>query len=74
MNVAGIAVDMPGTVRTSKPQVGMGIGFQRASRENEQKLAMAIETLEHESSQPGGTREQVVTMAPSLVTARPRAV
>jgi hypothetical protein len=74
MNVAGIAVDMPGTVRTSKPQVGMGIGFQRASRENEEKLAMAVETLERESSQPGASQEQVVTMAPQLVIARSRAV
>jgi hypothetical protein len=74
MNVAGIAVDMPGTVRTSKPQVGMGIGFQRASRENEERLAMAVETLERESSQPGTSQEQVVTMAPQLVIVRSRAV
>jgi PilZ domain-containing protein len=74
MNVAGIAVDMPGTVRTSKPQVGMGIGFQRASRENEERLAMAVQTLERESLQPGTSQEQVVTMAPQLVIVRSRAV
>lgn len=74
MNVGGITVDMPGTVRTSNPQVGMGIGFQRSSRENEEKLAMAIENLQREASPTRGSREQVISIAAPLVIAHPRAV
>lgn len=59
MDIAGIAVEMSGTVRASDPLVGMGIGFQRSSHANEEKLGMAVESLRSQSVlKPGVPNEK----------------
>lgn len=50
MSVGGVSVEMSGIVRSSDPVAGMGIGFQRCSRENEDKLAIALQGLHGRST------------------------
>ncbi len=58
MDIAGIAVEMSGMVRASDPLVGMGIGFQRGSRANEEKLTMAVGSLQSQSAAKPGVADE----------------
>lgn len=69
MSVAGVTIDLPGTVRTSDAQVGMGIGFQRGTKENEAKLALAVESLERAAQLEAGRPAPVAGTLRPLVLA-----
>jgi len=69
ISIAGVMIDLPGTVRTSNPQVGMGIGFQRGTKENEAKLALALESLERAAQMEAARSASVTAMSRPLVMA-----
>jgi PilZ domain len=46
MNIEGITMEMPAKVKTTEPSLGMGICFEKPSRENSDKLAMALQYLQ----------------------------
>ncbi|HET7873379.1 MAG TPA: PilZ domain-containing protein [Terriglobales bacterium] len=73
LTVAGIMLDLTGTVRTSDAKAGMGIGFHKGSRENEERLTLAIGSLERESSQTRSAKE-VISVGGSLEIVGSRAV
>jgi hypothetical protein len=45
MNVEGITLEMPAVVKASDPQLGMAVTFQKSTRENTDKLALALQYL-----------------------------
>ncbi len=45
MNIEGVTLEMPAVVKTSDPQQGMGVKFQNSTRENGEKLVMALQYL-----------------------------
>jgi hypothetical protein len=64
MKVEGVALETPGVVRTTYPQVGMGISFQRMLPDNQDKVGEVIETLRGKMTYPKKARPAEV-IAPS---------
>lgn len=51
MNIEGITLEMPAVVKNCDPNRGMGVNFQKATRENNEKLAMALHYLQTRAGQ-----------------------
>ena len=51
MNIEGITMEMPAKVKTTDPKLGMGLSFEKPSRENTDKLAIALQYLQTRASQ-----------------------
>jgi hypothetical protein len=64
MKVEGMSLETPGVVRTTYPQVGMGISFQRMLPDNQDKVGQVIETLRRKMTYPKKERG-VEVVAPS---------
>ena len=46
MNIEGVTLEMPAKVKTTDAGMGMGVGFEKPSRENGEKLALALQHLQ----------------------------
>jgi len=46
MNIEGVTMEMPAKVKTTDVNLGMGVSFEKPSRENSDKLNMALQFLQ----------------------------
>lgn len=51
MNIEGITLEMPAVVKSCDPQQGMGVNFQKSTRENQEKLTTALHYLQTRANQ-----------------------